>query len=166
MSLDAILHTMTELNEVHDNLLDMAEQKRHVIVKNEVDKLSHLVARENKLLKRIEELDTQRIEATGNFLIEKGYKPNPKVTISDLTKIIFNIDEKRTLLEEQKRLLAKIRKLRELNQLNQQLIEHSLAYIDYSLDLMVGPPEDEVFYHNPNQPASGIKRLGIFDTKA
>ncbi len=95
MSLEALLQTMAELNDVHNTLLDLAERKKHVIIHNEVEQLMQIVNKENKLLKRIGELDQQRLEATGAFLMEKGYKPNPRVTVSDLTKIIFNMDEKK-----------------------------------------------------------------------
>ncbi|MBP1157807.1 MULTISPECIES: flagellar protein FlgN [unclassified Paenibacillus] len=166
MSLEALLQTMAELNDVHNTLLDLAERKKHVLIHNEVEQLTQIVNKENKLLKRIGELDQQRVEATGAFLMEKGYKPNPRVTVSDLTKIIFNIDEKKMLMDEQKRLMAMIRKLRERNQLNQQLLEHSLAFVNYSLDLIVGAPEDDVVYTNPQQQTYGTKRQGLFDTRA
>ncbi|NHN33864.1 flagellar protein FlgN [Paenibacillus agricola] len=167
MAFQALIQTMTALNGVHDALSELAEQKKQVLIYNRVEQLTQIVSKENKLIKQIGELDQQRVEVIGQFLIEKGYKPNPKVTVSDLTKIIFNMDDKKALLELQKQLLGTIRKLREMNQLNQQLIEHSLSFIDYSLDLIVGPPEDDVFYHKPQQNAArGNKRLGIFDTRA
>lgn len=167
MSFEALIQTMDELNEVHSNLLELAEQKKHVLIHNDVDQLTQIVGKETKLMKRIGELDEQRIEAIGRFLIEKGYKPNPRVTISDLTKIIFNIDDKKLLLESQKQLLGTIRELREKNRLNQQLIEHSIKYIDYSLDLIAGPPLDEVVYHNPqHQVSANMKSNRRFDTRA
>ncbi|MFD0680761.1 MULTISPECIES: flagellar protein FlgN [unclassified Paenibacillus] len=166
MAFQALIQTMTELNEIHDTLFELAELKKQVLIRNDVEQLTQIVSKENKLVKQIGELDRQRVEVIGQFLIEKGYKPNPKVTVSDLTKIIFNIDDKKTLLGLQKQLLATIRKLRELNQLNQQLIEHSLSFIDYSLDLYVGPPEDDIIYSKPRQNTNGNKRLGIFDTRA
>jgi flagellar biosynthesis/type III secretory pathway chaperone len=166
MAFQALIQTMKAFNDIHDTLLELAEQKKQVLIRNNVEQLTQIVTKENKLIKQIGELDRQRVEAIGQFLIEKGYKPNPKVTVSDLTKIIFNIDDKKELLGLQKQLLGTIRKLRELNQLNQQLIEHSLAFIDYSLDLYVGPPEDDVIYHKPQQNGYGNKRLGLFDTRA
>lgn len=167
MSLEALLQTMAELNDVHNTLLDFAEQKKHALIHNEVDRLTQIVNKENKLLKRIGELDLQRVEATGAFLMEKGYKPNPRVTVSDLTKIIFNIEEKKALVGAQKQLMATIRKLRELNQFNQQLAEHSLKYINYSLDLLAGSSDDEVVYHKPHQQLnSSMKPNRLFDTRA
>ncbi|MDF2958972.1 MAG: hypothetical protein K0S39_707 [Paenibacillus sp.] len=166
MAFQALIQTMTALNDIHDTLLELAEQKKQVLIRNDVEQLTQIVSKENKLIKQIGEWDRQRVEVIGQFLIEKGYKPNPKVTVSDLTKIIFNVDDKKTLLGLQKQLLGTIRKLREMNQLNQQLIEHSLSFIDYSLDLFVGPPEDDVIYHKPKQNSYGNKRLGVFDTRA
>lgn len=70
-------------------------------------------------------------------------------------------------MDAQKQLLGTIRDLREKNQLNQQLIEHSIKYIDYSLDLVAGPPIDEVVYHNPQQQvSSNMKPNRRFDTRA
>lgn len=166
MSFEAVLQTMSELNDVHLTLLELAEQKKHALIHNQVEQLTQIVTKENKLLKRIGELDQQRVDAIGNFLIEKGYKPNPRVTVSDLTKIIFNAEEKRILVDSQKQLLATIRKLREHNELNQQMIEQSLAFINYSIDIMSGSDGDELIYSNPNQTTSGSNRRGLFDAKA
>ncbi|TVY09332.1 flagellar protein FlgN [Paenibacillus cremeus] len=166
MSLQALLDTMTALNEVHTALLELAEQKKQVLIHNKVDELTQIVNKENKLLKRVGELDAERVERTGQFLIEKGYKPNPRVTISDLAKILFVPEEKRTLMDAQKQLLGTVRRLREINTGNQQLLEQALAFVDYSLDLFVGPPEDEVIYQKPHQHSSGAKRPGLFDARA
>ncbi|PZE19363.1 flagellar protein FlgN [Paenibacillus xerothermodurans] len=163
MAFQALIDTMKDLNRIHDTLLELAEQKKHVLIHNDVEKLTQIVTKENKLLRQVGDLDQQRVEVIGQFLMEKGYKPNPKVTVSDLTKIIFNVQDKRTLLGLQKQLLGTIRKLRELNQINQQLIAHSLAFVDYSLDLIVGPPEDEVVYQHPQMSTYGSKRNSLFD---
>jgi flagellar biosynthesis/type III secretory pathway chaperone len=166
MAFQTLIQTMTALNGIHDTLSELAEEKKQVLIHNQVERLTQIVSRENKLIKQISDLDQQRKEAMGQFLMDRGYKPNPKVTVSDLTKIIFNMEEKTALINLQKQLLATIRRLRDMNQLNQQLIEHSLSFIDYSLDIIVGPPEDDVFYHKPQQSNQGNKRLGIFDTRA
>lgn len=166
MAFEMLIQTMTTLNDIHENLLELGERKKQVLIRNDVEQLMQIVAKENKLIKLINELDGQRVEAIGQYMIEKGYKPNPKVTVSDLTKIVFNVDDKKLLLGKQKQLLGTIHKLREMNRLNQQLIEHSLHFIDYSLDLIVGPPEDEYIYQKPQQQAYGGKRPGLFDTKA
>ncbi|MCS7459954.1 flagellar protein FlgN [Paenibacillus doosanensis] len=166
MAFEALLQTMTALNDIHESLLELGERKKQVLILGDIESLMQIVSKENKLVKQIGELDQQRIDAIGQFMIEKGYKPNPKVTVSDLTKIIFNVEDKKLLLGQQKRLLGTINKLREMNKLNQQLIEHSLAFVDYSLDLIAGPPEDEYRYQHPQSQTYGSKRPGLFDTRA
>lgn len=166
MAFEALIQTMTTLNDIHESLLELGERKKQVLIRNDVEQLMQIVAKENKLIKQINELDGQRVEAIGQYMIEKGYKPNPKVTVSDLTKIVFNVDDKKLLLGKQKQLMGTIHKLKEVNYLNQQLIQHSLTFIDYSLDLIAGPPEDEVTYRHPHQQLYGSKRVGLFDTKA
>jgi flagellar biosynthesis/type III secretory pathway chaperone len=165
MAFRDILQVMTDLIELHSSLIAIAERKTEILKRNEVDQLMQIVQQENKLVRQIGELDRQRIDATGRFLIEKCYAPNPRITVSDLVKIIFKSEEKKQLLDLQQQLMTTMRTLRDLNQLNQQLIEHSLAFIDYSIDLISGAPEDEIFYHNPNQSYAS-KRQGLFDTKA
>jgi len=166
MAFQALAEVLTALTDIHETLLELAEQKKQVLIRNDVEQLMKIVNQENKLVKKINEWDQARIDAIGRIMIEKGYKPNPKVTVSDLTKILFNIEDKKTILGLQKQLLSAIRKLKEANQLNQQLIEHSLAFIDYSVDIIAGPPENEVTYRHPHHQLQGSRRVGLFDTRA
>jgi flagellar biosynthesis/type III secretory pathway chaperone len=158
---------MAELNEVHQVLLDLAGRKKQVLIHNQVDQLNGIVNQENKLLRRITALDQQRVEAIGAVLMQRGYRPDPRITVSDLIRLIFRAEDKQALKESQEMLLATLDQLREQNALNQQLIESSLAYINYSMDLMTGPPDDDTIYHHPIQSSQGMaNRIRTFDTRA
>jgi flagellar biosynthesis/type III secretory pathway chaperone len=165
LSIQGLLQTMDKLVQVHITLLDLAEQKTNILVLNQVDKLNQIVNKETSMMKQITILDLQRIEDISGLLIEKGYKPNPNITVGDLIKLVVKVEDKKLLADAQKQLLSTIDKLSELNHLNQKLIEQSLAYIEFSMDLVLGPPEDEVIYRRPEQQ-QGIKRNGIFDSRA
>lgn len=165
MGIEALLETMSKLQEVHAALLELANEKTPLLVRNDVDELNMIVNKESKLMRSITDLDQQRIQAVSEYLLARGYNPNPKITISDLVKIIFKAEDKQALLEAQKSLVVLLEKLKERNTLNQQLIEQSIAFIDYSLDLVMGAPEDDVVYQHPHQSKNG-NRLGVFDTKA
>ena len=166
MSVQGLLVTMDELIQVHVTLLGLAEQKTNILVLNQVDKLNQVVNKETSLMKQITILDLNRIENISGLLIEKGYKPNPSITVGDLIKIVVKAEDKKLLSDAQKRLLSTIEQLREKNQLNQKLIEHSLAFIEYSMDLVLGPSDDGVTYQNPSHQQQGIKRNGMFDSRA
>jgi flagellar biosynthesis/type III secretory pathway chaperone len=157
---------MTKLIQVHLALLDLAEQKTNILLLNQVDKLNQIVNKETTIMKQITVLDLQRIEDISGLLLEKGYKPNPNITVGDLIKLVVKVEDKKLLADAQKQLLDTIDKLRELNHLNQKLIEHSLAFIEYSMDLVLGPSDDGVVYQNPSHQQQGLKRNGMFDSRA
>lgn len=166
MSIESLKQTMDQLNAIHLTLLELAEQKTGILVINKVDKLNQIVNKETSLMKRITELDLQRIEDISGFLIEKGYKPNPRITVGDLVKLVVKMEEKKLLTDSQRQLLTTIDKLRKVNSLNQKLIEQSLAFIEYSMDIVLGPSDEDIIYRNPSHQKQGIKRSGMFDSRA
>jgi len=165
MSVTGLIHTMNQMIQIHQTLLELSQQKTSILVANQVDKLNQIVNKERNIIKEIKELDNRRIDEINEFLLEKGYKPNPKITIEDFSKLVFKADEKHSIKEAQEKLLRIIGKLKEHSQLNQSLIEQSLAFIEYSLDIVLGPPEDEVVYHKPLQQQN-MMRSGMFDRRA
>lgn len=166
MSIQLLLDTMQKLQEAHEALLELAREKTEVIVCNNVDQLNSIVNKESKWIRVIAETNQQRIQFIGSYLISRGYNPNPNITVGDLIKIIFKVEEKQALSQAQQKLVATMKQLKEENAINQQLIEQSLAFINYTVDLVLGAPDDDVVYQNPNQQSYGAKRVGMFDTKA
>lgn len=164
MSIQPLLETMDKLQEAHEALLELAKVKTPVLVSNDIDQLNMIVNRENKWVRAIAEANQQRIQIIGSYLISRGYNPNPKITVGDLIKVIFKAEEKQALMDAQQKLLVTIEELKVSNTINQQLIEQSLSFVNYSLDLIIGPPEDDMVYRNPNQVRSG-NRLGMFDRR-
>jgi flagellar biosynthesis/type III secretory pathway chaperone len=166
VSIQALLHTMEMLKEVHGSLLALAKQKTKVLVHNQVEELNLIIRKENQHIKQIAELDQQRVLEISKYLISRGYNPNPNITITDLARVVFKPGERRMLIAEQQNLLAVLTELRDVNTLNEQLIEQSLLFINYSLDLIAGSPDDDAFYHHPNNAAQLSKQTRYFDTRA
>ena len=166
MSIQPLLETMNILQEAHEALLDLARDKTQVLVQNDINQLNLIVNKESKWVRTIAEADQQRLQLISSYLISRGYNPNPKITISDLVKVIFKAEDKQALSQAQQKLLVTIKELKDSNTINQQLIEQSLSFINYTIDLVLGAPDDDVVYQNPHHHAFGAKRAGIFDTKA
>jgi len=166
MSIESLLKTMSRLQETHEALLGLAQEKTQVLVRNDVDHLNMIVNKESKWIRVIAEANQERIQFIGSYLLSRGYHPNPKITVADLIKIVFKAEDKQALSEAQRQLLATISKLKELNDVNQQLVEQSLSFINYTVDLVLGAPEDDIVYQHPSQQNYGVKRPGLFDTKA
>lgn len=166
MSIQPLLDTMDKLQEAHEELLELAQVKKQILISNDVDRLNIIVNKESKFVRGIAESNQERLQHISSYLISRGYNPNPKITIGDLIKVIFKAEEKQALSQAQQKLLETIQHLKQYNTLNQQLIEQSLAFIDYSVDLVLGAPEDDVIYRNPALTNSRTKRMGVFDSKA
>jgi flagellar biosynthesis/type III secretory pathway chaperone len=164
-TIQALLDTMNKMRDIHEALLELAKDKTQILVRNEVEMLNQIVNKESKLTRLVAEAEQERIQVVNEYLLSRGYNPNPKITISDLVRIIFKAEDKQALSEAQTSFLQVLLELKQHNATNQQLIEHSLAFIDYSLDLVVGTPEVDVVYQNPNQQKNG-NRLGVFDSRA
>ena len=166
MSLPVLFEVMEQMIQHHDALLGLSEQKVTVLVDNKVEELNRIVHKEAQLVRQLGECENRRVDAVIQFLISKGFRPTPHITMNEIIKLIFRQEDKETATLLQKSLLNRVDKLKQLNEKNNQLIEQSLAFIEYSLDLVIGPPEDDTIYHNPAHRTAGHKRNGYFDTRA
>ncbi|WP_442602606.1 flagellar protein FlgN [Paenibacillus sp. KN14-4R] len=166
MSITDLLEVMGELTIIHTELLSLAKEKTPLLVNNDVEALNRIIHKENNWIKQVSELDQKRLHFVGEYLVKRGYHPNPKVTISDLIRIIYKAEEKQSLTEMQEKLSQVIAELQTVNQLNQEMIKQSLAFIDYSLDILVGSPENEVTYQHPAMQKQTGTRVGLFNAKA
>lgn len=165
MSIQPLITILEQLLEAHESLLELSSEKTQELVSNNVNQLNLIVNKESKLIRHISELDKMRFHEIGKYLISRGYNPNPQVTVSDLIRLIFKAEEKQALLHAHKQLMVVLEKLKEINISNQQLIQQSLSFIDYSIDLVMGPSEEDVVYRNPTLQKSD-KRMGMFDRRA
>lgn len=166
MPIQRVIEQMRILNELHGRLLDIANRKKDALIVNAIDEINSLVNQEVKLVRQIAATDAERLEEIGLFLQGQGVIAD-SVTISDIVKLVFHADERRELLEQREQLLGTIGQLKGLNEVNQQLIEQSLAYLDYSLDVVSGGSESDVVYQrSQGSPAFQAARRGLFDKKA
>lgn len=166
MAIQDLVDVMRQLTDAHRQLLDIAGDKKEAIIHNQVDKLNQLVNKEAKLVRQVAELEQKRQFEMSRFLVGKGYRPNSAVTVSELAKIVFRLEEKQALLNARFELVEVLSKLKRINELNQKMIRQSLAFIEYSYDLLFGPPEEDVVYRNPHQQKGSIKRSGVLDIQA
>lgn len=166
MPVQRLIALLEKLTEVHEELAGLADLKRDALVRNASDEVSAVTNKETKLARVIEEQVREQADATNAFFRAKGFTPTRAVNVTELSRMVTDPAEKEALIAARDRLVAAIAALKEKNELNQQLIEQSLAYINYSIDLVVGPDEEPV-YQNPkaNRYSSG-KGAGYFDSRA
>lgn len=169
MSAMMIIAHMKDLLSLHRTLLEWSDSKKQSIIDNQVNDLAQWVNKEMRMMKKIAETQERWREAVSEFLASKGMKPDHSTTITDIAGFLEHEADRTELTGLQQQLLEAIQELKTRNALNQQLIEQSLAYINYSIDLYTGGFAQEATYRNPaqNKPSpAGGKHKVRFDTRA
>ena len=157
VALNRLLEILEQMEAAHKRMLELGEQKKTAIMKNDVDQVIVINNQESKIVKTIGLLDQEREAAAYALMQEKGIKSKLNLNLSELARLVFDIEDKARLLDVQSRLADTLRKLKSLNEINQQLTEQSLTFINLSLELMVGTPTDSYTY---THPANGTGTYG------
>ncbi|WP_151733756.1 flagellar protein FlgN ['Paenibacillus yunnanensis' Narsing Rao et al. 2020] len=165
MPLTTLIESLERLDEAHLRMLDLAGIKKQTIMDNKVNGLIDIMNQESKLMKQIGQLETARSEAAYAYIQSVGIRSNLQLNLTELTRLVFDPEDKVRLQHIQQKLSDTLHRLKHANDLNQKLIEQSLSFIDYSLDLLVGRPNQEFTYHHPSDKSSGSARPGIFDAR-
>ncbi|QOS98075.1 flagellar protein FlgN [Brevibacterium sp. JNUCC-42] len=159
----AVLDNLTKL---HQALYTLALEKREVLVKNDMQQLTELVKKEQQLFKAIQQTELLRAEMTNMIFNEKGVAVT-NGTLQDVIRLCTDVETKNRLAQYRDELLSVIGQLKEENEQNQQLLQHSLDFVNMSLDLFTDRPEEDFIYKNPvNQQIQSSMNRSIFNHKA
>lgn len=152
----------------HRQLLELGKQKKSALIKGDLDRLSGVIQEESRVIREISQLESERQKEVSRFLDQKNIHVD-SITMSDIIDMVDDERQKNMLRTVQEELYGVMAELRELNQLNRELIEQSLDYVNYSLELMT-EEDPSVTYHKPDQgdarKGKGKPGGSIFDTKA
>ncbi|MCJ8012759.1 flagellar protein FlgN [Paenibacillus sp. KQZ6P-2] len=165
-SVTNIISELESLNKIYEELLSTAQSKKVAIINNDITELTQLMTRENRLLKQTEHIEELRKESLMALLEEKGIRTKLNLNISEVSRLVFDPKERKDLLEIRDTLVRNTQQLKKENEIIHQLIEQSMQFIDFSLNILVDT-EDELIYQNPAQHSSQFKKSNqFFDTKA
>lgn len=163
--LQELIRVLNEMVAQHRELLERAEKKKDTLISGSIHELASIVQQESHGIESIAELDEQRKRWVQEYLQGRGFVSEP-VPLSDLIQWVDDEDVRKQLIESGQALESAVFELKEINDMNQQLLEQSLSYVNHSLDIMTEQPEVNATYQNP---ISGQKGKGsgqrFFDTK-
>lgn len=94
MLIEPIIGVLRQLEASHVEMLELGEMKQQAIISNKVDVLIQLTHHESKLVKRIEQIEAERLEQVHRFLEGRGIKSRLNLTISELSRLVFDPEEK------------------------------------------------------------------------
>lgn len=165
MSAKKLLEALEKLVTLHKSLYELATQKTEVIKEGDIDSLNSIIKDEQKHITAILKIEKEREQEV--YKIVSGHAIEGEApTLTDCLNIVDEQDREQ-LQRVQQQLFSELSKIKELNQLNQQLIHQSLQFVNLSLDLFQ-PQQQVINYQRPDQPKkkSAETRFSAFDSKA
>ncbi|WP_312518652.1 flagellar protein FlgN [Anaerospora sp.] len=131
---DNLIALLAELSELCKGLLALSKQKREFLIAGEAQKLEAVTRQEEVLILRIGKLETQREKALQEIAAAHNLTTQG-LTISQLSQMA---DEKiaEQIKEFQQVFSSITNELVPLNQLNTQLIQQSLNFVNYNINLL------------------------------
>lgn len=132
-----MIDLMQKLLTFHRGLLQLAEQKTEAIKKSDIGTLQQMMTKEQKYVMAIRQLESERMSLLSHI-------PEEERTVSRYAEQLEE-KERTKLLQLANELSETIARLKEQNELNMQLLQQSLQFIHFTLDLMI-PNEQDVTY--------------------
>lgn len=154
---------------VYKKDFDIAERKKQQIINNNLDEIKKLNLEEQNVFYNIVDLEGEREKIVKNIAKNLGKDPK-QLTITEIITVLTNsemvVDKKiisklQDLKEELNRVIDDIKKI---NDLNKMLINSSLEYIDFSINLFMGST-DQGIYGNRGQYNEMNIQNKMFDRK-
>ena len=134
-----------------------------IVTKKEIEKLPPLLMEEKKLLQELEQAEANRQQIVMPFFERMNIDKNHR-TITTILQCIEE-DELKVSLEDNLTYLTEIiLELKHQEQLNRQLIEHSLQFIQLTLNT-INPTHENMNYSNKSDQKVPTNK-SIFDSKA
>src|SRR5690606_9293716 len=127
--------------------------------------LTRILTLENQLVRKIEQTEEERMNAVNRLVLSKGMKPVSGITLTELTKMIFDYNHKQEILTLRDCLQEKLTRLKRVGELNRMLVEQALGNIDFTLNLTFGA-EGELTYKHPRQESISTQKSGVFEWRA
>lgn len=162
VSAQLIIDCLEKLINVHHNFLQFADEKTEYVKKGDISHLRALMQKEAVLLKQLQRLEEERTRLVHYYMGKKGLVTEGG-TISEMLPHVSK-EEGEELLTLQKQLLTIIKQLKEKNELNQQLLQDSLRFVNLSLDV-IQPEFETGNYGRKNNDDEPMGR-SLFDSKA
>lgn len=151
---------MEQLTVQHEKLLEISQNKRKAIRESNTDSLVKLLTEERQLVQKLERLELARSQVVNQYVTEQGIEKND-ITISEVLELVQDQELRWTLEKLVAGLIDLIVELRESEQLNKELLQQSMQFVQLSLD-MIQPQAENISYGEKAK----LKRTNINDKKS
>lgn len=134
--IEDLIDTLEQENDIYKGLLPMAEQKTLIIVKNDLEELENITAKEQEAVNRVLALEKKRSEIVINIGTVLNRNPG-SLSLKNLVELLDKQpEEQKKLSALHKDLKQNVQRLADINSKNKNLIEQSLEMIEFNLNFI------------------------------
>lgn len=148
-----LLALMEEQVKVMSDLAVLSQKKSQVLVDGKMEDLDVLLRGEQALLWQMGRIEERRFQAQMALAAQLGIHPS-QLTLERLLQIVPPNEAERCQ-EIAERYGATAGELAQVNQLNTELIQQAMAYVDFSLQLLGGRNPTMAQVYSPRGPRTG-----------
>jgi hypothetical protein len=158
MSTENLISIMEKLLKLHQSLLELSVKKTDIVIKGDMEGLNQILKDEQAHITAIRKFESER-QKCAEAILPGMDKP----TISECIEAVDGV-EKDMLIQLRTDLLEMVSKIKEKNDLNQQMIHQSLQFVHLTMNL-IAPKPMEFNYGPPSGKKTG-PTSGLFNSKA
>lgn len=132
--IDELTGILDEQIKLYEDVLAIGKEKKNVIIKNDMETLAKMNTVESSIVNRINRLEKQRLITIKDMCDVLSIKPED-FTLKQLADTLTVEEDKQKILDIRDKLNQIMAELATVNSINTALIESSLEYIEFSLNL-------------------------------
>ena len=166
--MEHIIEVLEQENTEYRTLIKLSEEKTPIIIKADLENLIRITEAEQVIVARIQKLEKDRMSTMADIAEVTNLKPDIK--LGDLiTMMDKHPEEQKKLQDLHDRLKETMRRMKQVNEQNRDLLQDSLEMVQFEMNLLQSlktAPETADYnssaYSTGTIMGSGTKR---FDTK-
>jgi len=144
--IDRLFDVLDEQTEYCKQLLELSREKKDVIINNDVAALQKITWLENMLISRNNRADKARLRAMNEMAAACGKAP-AEFSAWELVGLLAGRPEGWRLAEAVSGICGMVDELHQANEENRVLIENSINYIDFSMNMIKEVLSGEPVYY-------------------
>lgn len=161
-SIDQLIMALTKEINLYRDYLEIAAKKKDIIIKGHVKELESITNIEQNMILNMGKIDHIRTSIIGNLLMELGIE-----SVENLSELAHYLPEnyQTEVLQLKDQLEEILQEIKNINELNGSLIEQSLDYIDFNMNLMLSLENHGSTYESNANEKDLKKKNNVFDVK-
>lgn len=158
-----LIDTLNEQNNIYESLLDVASKKKVTIIQNDVPTLQQFIKDENLLIGRNQRLEKKRLELFYDIATVLGKPLN--ITLKQIIEAIKDKEGEKELIQIREKMLQTLPKLKAINDQNQELLQMSMDFVDFSINVIRSSTEQRPTYYDMLGNEINSSDTKMFDAK-